>query len=152
MSSYNYKEGLKKGVRGDERRDNVGTGWGSNSPEGNSRGITLYPAPHKGGRGERCTNKTISKRIALKERSIKKKRVSVMDGSREAGRGEVQGRVSWRIRLFKHGHVSSSMFEHGEAWTSKVKHIRAWTRREPAWTSRTNFAAAPFLPPHQLWR
>ncbi len=33
--------------------------------EGNSRGFTLLPAPHKGGWGERSPQKTISMRIAL---------------------------------------------------------------------------------------
>jgi hypothetical protein len=40
-------------------------------------------------------------RIALNERSIKKKRVSVTNGSRKVGKGEVQGRVSWWTYLFK---------------------------------------------------
>ena len=71
-----------------------GSGGRAILKEGNSRGLKLLPAPHKGGRGERSPNKTISMRIALNERSIKKKRVSVTDGSREAGKGEVQGRVS----------------------------------------------------------
>ncbi len=101
--------------------------------KGNSRGLKLYPAPHKGGRGERSPSKTISKRIALNERSIKKKRVSVMDGSREAGKGEVQGRVSWWTCLLKHG----------QAWTSKDAHGQARSSMdeacEPAWARRTNF-------------
>ena len=98
MSSYNYKEGLEMGVwglKGDVTSTQTsGPDGRAILKEGNSRGLKLLPAPHKGGRGERSPNKTISMRIALNERSIKKKRVSVTDGSREAGKGEVQGRVS----------------------------------------------------------
>ena len=105
MSSYNYKEGLEMGgmgVKGGRTaRQNSGPDGRAILKEGNSRGLKLLPAPHKGGRGERSTNKTISKRIAPKERSMKKKRVSMTDGSREAGKGGVLGRVSWLTCLFK---------------------------------------------------
>ena len=62
------------GVKGGRNLDtNLGPDGRAILKEGNSRGLKLLPAPHKGGRGERSPNKTISMRIALKERSIKKK-------------------------------------------------------------------------------
>jgi len=54
-------------------------------------------------------------RIALKERSIKKKRVSVTDGSREAGKGEVQGRVSWWTNLFKQERGAKNLSDRAKA-------------------------------------
>ncbi len=48
-----------------------GSGGRAILKEGNSRGFTLLPAPHKGGWGERSPQKTISMRIALNKNRYK---------------------------------------------------------------------------------